>query len=1492
VGPVSDRWGTWVSALVPLTDPQGGHVLAVLGMDIDARVWKWDLAARASLPMGITLVLVISLLTALAGAGRASASPKPVLRRLLPSLAALLLLLFAGAGAILWQQHRSQLAEKTAMLGDEIAQDLKTALEQQAQGLATTAQLIAADARVSQALRDGDADRLLADWRGLFETIQQQNALTHFGFLDANRVYLQRIHQPEERGDKVDRFTAIEAERTGKTASGIELGPLGTFTLRVVQPVLDGKRRVGYVELGKEIEDVLQNIHSPSGRQVALVLRKEAISRETWEAGMRLLGREADWNRLPRSVVIYASHDRLPDAVALLADHDPAGGHTQGVNRDIVTDGKTWRAMALPLQDASGNEVGDLLVMSDITADKAAFARITALGGAASVVLLAMLLGLVFALLHRTDLGIRAQQAELRESEEYLLATLRSIGDGVIVCDREGRVASLNGVAESMTGWTTAEAAGRPVEEVFHIVHAQTREAVVNPVEGALREGVSVDLANHTELIARDGTKRQIADSCAPIKDTSGVVIGVVLVFRDVTGEYRRREELRQERQRMEFILQATRINIDIVDSECNLRQVDADWQKIYGDPRGRKCHEYFMGLDKPCPGCGIPQALATREVVISEEFLPKENRPIEVHTIPFQDENGEWLVAELNIDITARKQAEETLRESEARLRIITESAQDAILMMDPNGLISFWNPAAERILGYTREEALGQNLHTLIVPPRYLAAHRAAFPLFQNTGQGAAVGKTLDLEACRKDGKEISIQLSLSAIQLVGAWHAVGTLRDITERKQAEAKLLETNRELEAATAQAHAMAVLAENASIAKSEFLANMSHEIRTPMNGVIGMTGLLLDTQLDDDQRRYAEIVLSSAESLLGLLNDILDFSKIEAGKLEMETLDFDLRATLDGFAEMMALKTDEKGLEFLCGAAPDVPTFLVGDPGRLRQILVNLTGNAVKFTDTGEVAVRVSLEQETEADALIRFSVRDTGIGIPADKQDALFQKFTQVDASTTRKYGGTGLGLAISKQLVQAMGGEIGVNSPATPLRAGEEGRGSEFWFTVRLRKQPEHSKEDEQTLAAGLSPTGISGARILIVDDNANNREILRVLFTAWGARPDEAPDGQTSLRLLHQAVDAGDPYAVAVLDMQMPGMDGETLGRAIRADAALRDTRLVMMTSLGQRRDAARLEAIGFAAYLTKPVRQAELFDSLAAVLAGRAAHSGNQMLPRHTIRKLRRTNARILLAEDNITNQQVALGILKKLGLRGDAVANGAEAVTALEQIPYDLVLMDVQMPVMNGYEATTRIRDPQSAVRNHHVPVIAMTAHAMAGDREKCLEAGMNDYVSKPVAPKALADALEKWLPEETDGKRQEAEAGSGMRDVKDSSGPHPPSASLSHPSPLVFDRAGMLERLMGDEDLARTIAKGFLGDIPKQIRALQQVLESGDVVGVGRQAHTIQGAAANVGGEALREIAFEMEKAGKAGDLDAAKERGKDLVAAFDRLRQEMEQAF
>jgi two-component system sensor histidine kinase/response regulator len=826
----------------------------------------------------------------------------------------------------------------------------------------------------------------------------------------------------------------------------------------------------------------------------------------------------------------------------------------------------------------------------------------------------------------------------------------------------------------------------------------------------------------------------------------------------------------------------------------------------------------------------------------IETERLHKDGRrlPLSLRVSPIKSRDGEVLAAStIARDVAVRREAEEM----RARLAAIVDSSDDAILSKSLDGTVLTWNNGAEKLYGYTAAEIIGRHISTLLPPDRPDEVNM----ILDRVRAGRAI-EHFDTERLRKDGARVQVSVTISPIRnSKGEVVAASTIaRDISERKQLQAQL-------EAARDEATA-------ASRMKSDFLAVMSHEIRTPMNGVIGMTGLLLDTELDPLQQEYAETVRSSAESLLSIINDILDFSKIEAGRMSLEVIDFDLRTVVEEAADLLAAQAHAKGLELSTQVRPGVVSNVRGDPGRLRQVLLNLIGNAVKFTPQGEVVVQVSPLEETEADVLVRVEVADTGVGIPDDQQVHLFEPFAQADSSTTRSYGGTGLGLAISKQIVELMGGTISLESRV--------GNGSTFSVTLRLAKQPPGSGPAREPRR------DLSGLRVLIVDDNATNRTILRHQVSAWGMPAATAEGGAQALEMLRGARAVGASYDVALLDMEMPGMDGLELARAIRDDPTLDGIRLLLLTSSGVRGTAEMAREAGLSAYLTKPVRQSQLFDCLASVVSESAVPE--RLVTRHTVSEQRaRNRPLVLVADDNAVNQKVAVAMLSRLGYRADVVANGAEAVEAVSRIHYGAVLMDCQMPEMDGFEATEEIRRREQGERR--LPIIAMTAAAMQGDQERCLAVGMDDYVSKPTRPDDLRAVLARWVPE-----------GGAQARV-----PAPP-APEAEPAAHVLDPQRLRELRDLDPDEGDTtyltFAELFLEQLSRGVGALHEAVASGDVAAVLRQAHALRGAAGNLGADALSAVLVELEELARGelmsgaavlARLDAEQQRYRDAVAAL-----------
>jgi two-component system sensor histidine kinase/response regulator len=669
------------------------------------------------------------------------------------------------------------------------------------------------------------------------------------------------------------------------------------------------------------------------------------------------------------------------------------------------------------------------------------------------------------------------------------------------------------------------------------------------------------------------------------------------------------------------------------------------------------------------------------------------------------------------------RKAAEQQLRAADARLKRAMRGANDGLWELDVATREMWVSPRFAEMFGYDQQEFLGAR-QTFFDIVRTEDVVRLRDAIERSIRDEVLVD--VEIRATPKAGEErwYRVRGALECDAAGTPLTVSGSQRDITERQQYALALLE-------ATETAAA-------ASQAKSQFLANMSHEIRTPMNGVIGMIELLLETPLNPMQLDYAETVRDSASALLTVINDILDFSKVEAGKLDLEMLEMDMRDTVEDVARLLAIQAHAKGLEVIALLDPSLPDMVRGDAGRLRQVLLNLGGNAVKFTQKGEVSIECKVVHKDEQGVMVRFEVRDTGVGIPASRLDALFKAFTQVDASTTRRFGGTGLGLSIARRLVDLMGGEVGVSS--------EEGVGSLFWFTVRLAVAHGTVK------ARPAPPIALRGQRIIIVDDNMTNRKVLMGQLSLCGMEAVCAGSADEALSTMRHAAAAGRAFEVALLDHQMPGCDGATLGKTILAEHALRGARLILLTSSGQRGDGRLFSDLGFAGYLLKPVTHRDLTDCLTVVLGMQAEGwrlSTQPIVTRHALRSQRtRESHHILLAEDNVVNQKVACRILEKLGYRVDVAADGAAAFEAWQSGRYQLILMDCQMPVMDGYETTRKIRELESGGK--HIPIIALTAHAMKGADNECRAAGMDDYLSKPIDREQLQQSLSRWLNESGD----------------------------------------------------------------------------------------------------------------------------------------------
>ena len=858
-----------------------------------------------------------------------------------------------------------------------------------------------------------------------------------------------------------------------------------------------------------------------------------------------------------------------------------------------------------------------------------------------------------------------------------------------------------------------------------------------------------------------------------------------------------------------------------VMDLEGNFVSVNRAAERLVGYSREEALRMNLAQVTRPEDSAKVRQLIArlpASQIPTSHEFgiITRDGRSITLDVSMKPILIGRTPIGVLGIarDVTARKAAEQALRDTEKNYRGIFENAVEGIYQSTLEGLLISCNPAMARIFGYSSPEEFIESVADPKTQVHVDPNRRAEFVrLVQEQG----VISAFEAQVYRKDGSVMwTSETARAVLDQDGKLVCFeGFLEDISQRKQAEEELRRARDAAEAA--------------SRAKGEFLANMSHEIRTPMNAVIGMTELILETNLSAEQRDYLQTIKTSADSLLLLINDILDFSKIEAGRLELQPVEFGLRESLSATLSLLALRAHQKGLELGCNILPDVPENLVGDPDRLQQVILNLVGNAIKFTDKGEVIVHIEAEVLDTTQVCLHFKISDTGIGIPPEKQEDIFRAFVQADGSMTRKYGGTGLGLSISSRLVELMGGEIWVES--------EPGKGSCFHFTACLGIVP-------GSISRQSYPAELRDLRVLVVDDNEVNRRILQAVLLNWWMRPKVVASGEAGLEALQRANDTGDPYRLVLMDGMMPGMDGKQVSSRIKSDPALKHVPVILLTSATQPDYAKQCADLGVEGYLVKPVKQTELLQVILKLLGGRekqatAEEPGVTPPARHV---------HALLVEDNPVNRQIAVRMLERRGHSVKVAECGREALQLLETERFDVVLMDVQMPDMDGFEATAAIRERETLTAAH-IPIIAMTAHTMEGDRERCLRAGMDDYITKPIRPQALYRTIEELV---------STTARTGTETIREQ----------GHAE--VIDRDEVLARFGGDMEFLAESLELFRTNWPALWNRLNDAVAGKDFHAAERAAHAIKGSVSNFGAKAAAAAALRLEVMGRQQDLSPA----------------------
>lgn len=1011
-------------------------------------------------------------------------------------------------------------------------------------------------------------------------------------------------------------------------------------------------------------------------------------------------------------------------------------------------------------------------------------------------------------------LQLQSQEALAVVSNRYQVVLDSATKISIIATDMSGVVTVFNAGAERMLQYRAEEVIGRMTPAAIHL-ESEVREhgEQLSREFGRSIQGfdVFVEYARQGKFeerewtyVRKDGTKLTVNLVVTALKDPSGQMTGFLGVAMDITERKQAELALGHERFLLHTLMDNLPDSIYFKDNKSCFLRINQAMARRFGlaDPQaavGKTDSDFFAADHASQVQADDQKVMTTAEPILSKEERESwpDGRRVWVSTskLPLRDEAGK-IAGTFGItrDITERKLADE-------RFRLVVEASQNALLVVDRQGKIVLVNSQTERLFGYAREELLGESIE-LLVPPHIRDTHPHLRDGYFARPQVRAMGEGGQLFGTRKDGTTVPVEIGLSPLETEGGIFALASIVDITARKAIEDSLRSAKESAEAA--------------SRAKTDFLANMSHEIRTPMNAIIGMTELVLGTELPAVQREYLTIVLESSESLLSIINEVLDFSKIEVGKMELEIVDFSLWDVVGDAMKSLSLRAHSLGLELAYHIASETPEMLQGDPIRLRQVLTNLVGNAVKFTEQGEILVDISCVEQRENGILLRFAVTDTGIGIPPEKQKHIFDAFTQADSSTTRRFGGTGLGLAITSRFVSLMGGEIQLES--------QVGIGSTFSFSVWFgRGQP------QSTPGARFPTDLVRNVEVMIVDDNATNRRILEEMVRSWKMKPLMEPSAASAIKHLQLRANAGNPIPLLLTDVHMPDMDGLAMVEELRRISSYADLPVIVLSSGDRGTEADRCERLGVAAHLMKPVKQSELLTAIENSLSAgertallqpiKADGATPQIAP-----------LRILLAEDGLTNQKLAVALLTRWGHQVEVAENGQEAVHAYERENFDLVLMDVQMPEMDGLEATACIRSLEKK-NGRHIPIVAMTARAMTGDRDNCLEAGMDGYVAKPIRQRDLYQAIAKYFP----------------------------TSPTAEAVEVAVDWSEILNATGGDRQVLGDLIATFLQEAPQLLSDLEQGIRAGDTTIVNRAAHTLKSNLKLFGAASVAEIAQRIE---------------------------------